>query len=326
MCSLAILPSNQTPLGALPARFRRERVLIVGCGDVGLRVARAQGQRVRLLALTSSPERAPQLRAQGLTPLVGNLDEPASLSRLAGLATRVVHMAPPPSEGQAQWWRDPRTQALARALRRRTPPRSLAYGSTSGVYGDCAGAWVDEARPVAPGTPRAQRRVDAESLLRHLGRAAGVRVSLLRIPGIYAPDRPAGTPRERLLRGTPVLQRADDVYTNHIHADDLARATVAALWRGRPQRAVNASDDTELLMGDYFDLAADLYGLPRPPRVPRATAQSELPLVLLSFMSESRRLINHRLKQELRVRLRYPTVESGLRASTPKSGAALAPG
>ncbi len=311
------MPSNQTPLGALPARFRRERVLIVGCGDVGLRVAGLQGPRVRLLALTSTPERAPLLRSRGITPLAGNLDDPASLQRLSGLATRVVHLAPPPSQNNAHWWRDPRTEALARALRRRTPPRSLAYGSTSGVYGDCDGAWVHEARPIAPSTPRAQRRADAEALLRHFGRAAGVRVSVLRIPGIYAPDRPGGTPHERLQRGTPVLTREDDVYTNHIHADDLARATQAALWRGRPQRVVNASDDTELKMGDYFDLAADLYGLPRPARLPRSTAQSQLPLVLLSFMSESRRLVNQRMKQELRLRLRYPTVREGLAPPAP---------
>ncbi len=283
----------------------------MGCGDVGLRVARDLGRRVRLLALTSSPARGPALRARNITPLAGNLDEPASLRRLAGIATRVVHLAPPPGEGQAQWWRDPRTLALARALRRRTPPCSLVYGSTSGVYGDCAGAWVDETRPVAPRTPRAQRRVDAERVVRHLGRA-GVRASILRIPGIYAPDREGGTPRERLAKGTPVLDAADDVYTNHIHADDLARACAAALWRGRPQRVVNVNDDSALKMGDYFDLAADLYGLPRPPRVPRGTAQDTLPLVLLSFMSESRRMDNARLKRELRVRLAYPQVADGL--------------
>ena len=163
------------------------------------------------------------------------------------------------------------------------------------------GERVDETRPLQPRTPRAQRRVDAERAVRHYGRAAHVRASILRIPGIYAPDREGGTPRERLLKGTPVLDAQDDVYTNHIHADDLARAVVAALWRGKPQRVYNASDDTELKMGDYFDLAADLYGLPRPPRVPRGTAQDELPLMLLSFMSESRRLDNERLKQELRL-------------------------
>lgn len=264
------------------------------------------------MALTSTPARTSALREAGITPLRGNLDEPASLARLAGLATRVVHLAPPPTEGVAQWWRDPRTLALARSLRRRTPPRSLVYGSTSGVYGDCGGDRVTECRSPAPSTPRAQRRVDAEAVLRHLGRAAGVRVSVLRIPGIYASDRPGGSPRERLQRGTPVLQAQDDVYTNHIHADDLARSVVAATWRGRAQRAYNVCDDTELKMGDYFDLAADHYGLPRPPRVARSTAQADLPLVLLSFMSESRRLVNERLKRELRVRLAYPTVASGL--------------
>ncbi len=304
--------------------------MIVGCGDVGLRVARDLNSspagrlspRARVIALTSTPSRVAELRAWGVTPLVGNLDSPATLARLSGIATRVIHMAPPPSEGlaargagqTAQWWRDPRTQHLLQALRRRTAPLSIVYGSTSGVYGDCGGAWVSEARPVQPHTPRAQRRVDAERQLRHYGRASGVRASILRIPGIYAPDREGGTPRARLLKGTPVLRAEDDVYTNHIHADDLARATVAALWRGKAQRVYNVSDDTQLKMGDYFDAAADLYNLPRPPRVGRDAAQDQLPLMLLSFMSESRRLDNTRMKEELRLVLRYGDVQAGLRA------------
>jgi nucleoside-diphosphate-sugar epimerase len=233
-------------------------------------------------------------------PIVGNLDAPASLGRLAGIATRVLHLAPParvPPDGTA-WWRDARTTALVRALRLRSLPAALVYGSTSGVYGDCGGAWVSETRAV-----------------RWLGRA-GVRASILRIPGIYAPDREGGTPHGRLVRGTPVLRAEDDVFTNHIHADDLARACIAALWRGRPQRVVHASDDTELRMGDYFDFAADLYGLPRPPRIAPHQARQQLPLELLSFMGESRRLDNTRLKRELRMVLRYPTVERGLRALT----------
>ena len=301
-------------LGALPARFRRERVLIIGCGDVGQRAARTLGgaQRVRLLALSSSPERGPALRAQGITPLAGDLDDPRSLRRLAGLATRVLHLAPPPSGELADWRLDPRTRALTRALVQRSLPVSVVYGSTTGVYGDGQGRWVGEATPATPKTPRAWRRVDAEAAVHWLGRATGVRTTVLRIPGIYAPDRPGGTPRERLQRGTPVLRAEDDVYTNHIHADDLARACVLALWRGKPQRNVNVVDDTELKMGDYFDLAADLYGLPRPPRVARDAAGDQLPLVLLSFMSESRRLHNQRMKGELGLRLRYPTVAEGL--------------
>jgi nucleoside-diphosphate-sugar epimerase len=296
----------------LPGRFRRTRVLIVGCGDVGLRVAKMLPPRVRVLALTSTPERMPALRARGIVPLAGNLDQPATLGRLAGLADHVIHLAPPASQAQELWWRDRRTQALLRSLRLRTGSRTLVYASTSGVYGDCAGEKVAESRGVAPHTPRAQRRVDAERQLRFHGRSTGARTSILRVPGIYAPDRVGGTPRERLLKGTPVLAVDDDVYTNHIHADDLARAVIAALWRGRPQRVYNASDDSELKMGDYFDLAADRYGLPRPPRVSRRSAQEQLPPTLLSFMGESRRLDNRRLKRELRVRLRYPTPASGL--------------
>ena len=307
-------------LGALPSRFRRERLLVVGYGDVGQRMARSLvagpgAQRLRVLALTSQAERVGSLRAQGVTSLVGNLDHAGTLRPRSGLGTRVVHLAPPPGEGGggAAWWRDPRTVALARALRLRSLPVSLVYASTSGVYGDCAGALVAETRPVAPGTPRAQRRVNAERAVRHLGRA-GVRTSILRIPGIYAPDREGGTPEARLRRGPPVLTAQDDVYTNHIHADDLARACLAALWRGKPQRVYNVSDASAMKMGDYFDLAADLYGLPRPPRVPRSTAQDALPVMLVSFMSESRRLANRRVLGALGLRLRYPTVATGLRA------------
>ena len=307
-----ILPSNLTPLGALPARFRRQRILIIGCGDVGLRVARQLPPRLRVIALTSSADRLPELRGAAILPLLGNLDQPATLRRLAGLANRVVHLAPPPSHNPS-WRDDPRTLALLRALHRRSLPEALVYGSTSGVYGDCGGQQVDETWRLSPNTPRSQRRVHAEGLVRLFGRATATPAHILRIPGIYATDRDGGTPRARLLKGTPVLRREDDVYTNHIHADDLARACLAALWRGKPQRITNVCDDTQLLMGDYFDLAADLYQLPRPPRVARSAASEQLPLMLLSFMGESRRLDNRRMKQELRLTLHYPAVADGLR-------------
>ena len=306
-------------LGALPARFRRERVLIIGCGDVGQRAARVlgAGQRARLLALTSSVDRMSDLRAQGITPLLGNLDDARSLSRLAGLATRVLHLAPPPSTGPRAEKQDPRTRALVHALMRRSLPQTLVYGSTSGVYGDRQGQWVDESAALMPQTARAWRRVDAEASVRSLGRITGVRATVLRIPGIYAPDREGGTPLARLQRATPVLRAEDDVYTNHIHADDLARACVRALWCARPQRVLNVCDDTQLKMGDYFDAAADLFALPRPPRVDRVEAGELLPAMALSFMSESRRLRNQRMKRELRLVLRYPTVIEGLRAAPP---------
>ncbi len=316
-------------LGALPARFRRERVLIVGCGDVGLRCAALLGGgqgRVRLLALTSSPQRRPDLRLAGLTPLLGNLDCPETLARLAGLATRVLHLAPPPGAMDGPGGMggpgglDPRSRALARALARRSAPRKLVYGSTSGVYGDCAGQWVSETRTPQPSTARAQRRLHAERTWRDWGRWRGADVSLLRIPGIYGGGRPGGA-QARLLRGTPVLRPEDDVFTNHIHADDLARACLRALWCRAPQRAFNVCDDTDLRMGDYFDLAADLYGLARPARITRQQAEQQLSPALLSFMSESRRLHKQRMQRELRLVLRYPSVLQGLKAEGAAAGA-----
>jgi nucleoside-diphosphate-sugar epimerase len=291
-------------------KARRPTLLVVGCGDVGLRVLRLLRGRCRLLALTSSPARCAELRAAGAVPLLGNLDLPATLVRLGALADVVLHLAPPAPHGAT----DPRTAHLLQALARGGRVKRLVYASTTGVYGDAGGAQLDETRPVAPATDRGRRRVDAEARLRRFGREHGVAVSLLRIPGIYAGDRPGGHPRERLARGAPVLRAEDDVYTNHIHADDLARACVAALWRGLPQRVVNVCDDTDLRMGDYFDLAADLCGLLRPPRISREQAVLRLSPMQMSFMGESRRIGNLRLKRELRLRLRYPTVAQGLLA------------
>ena len=296
----------------LPTRFKRPTLLIVGCGDIGLRVLRllcGRG-RWRLLALTSSPGRVATLRSAGAVPLLGNLDDAATLARLAGMADAVLHLAPPQGSGDT----DERTRHLLQALARQGRVRRIVYGSTSGVYGDCGGVRFDETRAPNPATDRARRRVDAEQQLRWFGRAFDVRVTLLRIPGIYASDREGGHPRERLARGAPVLVAEHDVYTNHIHADDLARACVAALHRGAAQRVLHVCDDTQMKMGDYFDLAADLCALPRPPRITREQAALQLSSMQLSFMGESRRLSNERLKHELRLRLRYPTAAHGLPA------------
>jgi nucleoside-diphosphate-sugar epimerase len=294
----------------LPTAFKRPTLLIVGCGDVGMRVAGLLLGRVRVLALTSSPQRAPTFRAAGVVPMMGNLDHAETLSRCGAVADAVLHLAPPPLIGHT----DPRTANLLRCLARAGRVKRIVYGSTTGVYGDCGGAVFDETRAVNATTDRARRRVDAECQLRQFGRTHGVTVTVLRIPGIYAGDREGGHPRERLKRGSPVLAADDDVYTNHIHADDLARACIAALTRGLPQRVVHACDDTDLKMADYFDLAADLEGVPRPRRITREQAVQELSPMLLSFMSESRRLKNKRLKTELKLTLRYPTVNTGLLA------------
>ncbi len=276
----------------------RPRLLLVGCGDVGMRLLPLLRDRFRVFAMTSQPGRRAELRAAGATPVVANLDHPDSLHRLQGLAGTVVHLAPPQSEGA----QDRRTRHLTRILPRHG---TLVYVSTTGVYGDAGGAEFDETRPVAPVNARAQRRVDAERQLRRWARRTQSTLSILRVPGIYAADR---LPVERLQQGTPALSAADDVYTNHIHADDLAQIIALALFRARPQRVYHTVDDSDLKMGEYFDQVARAFGLPAPPRLPRAELAQRVSPMLLSFMSESRRLRNERMKAELGVRLRWPTV------------------
>jgi nucleoside-diphosphate-sugar epimerase len=211
-------------------------------------------------------------------------------------------LAPPRPEGAF----DVRTRKLTAIL---PEGARLVYVSTSGVYGDCGGALVDETRSVAPKNARAGRRVDAERVLRAWAARTASSVAILRVPGIYAADR---LPLKRLHEGTPALRAEDDVYTNHIQADDLARIVMLALFRGLPGRVYHAADDTRLKMGDYFDAVADAYGLARPPRLAREDLRAAVSPMLLSFMSESRRLDNTRMRRELGVRLRYPDVQHAL--------------
>lgn len=279
-------------------KLNRPRLLILGCGDVGMRLLPLVRERFRVFAVTSRPERCAELRAAGAVPIVADLDQPATLRRLAGLARYVVHLAPPQSEGPL----DRRTRNLAAIL---PEGARMVYVSTSGVYGDCAGALIDETRPVAPRNARACRRVDAEQVLRAWAARSGARLAILRVPGIYARDR---LPLRRLEQGTAALLEAEDVYTNHIHADDLARIAALALFRALPGRIYHAVDDTHMKMADYFDTVADAFDLPRPPRVARAQLEKSVSPMLLSFMSESRRMRNDRIKRELGVRLRFPQV------------------
>ena len=286
-----------------------QKLLIVGCGDVARRTLPRLLGHYQVFALLRDPAQVTSWRLIGARPILADLDRVSSLKRISGLADIVLHFAPPPERGAV----DTRTRHLLAALQRgKSLPRRLIYISTSGVYGDCAGARIDETRPLRPSTARARRRVDAERQLRCFGRRNDVRVSILRAPGIYAVDR---LPIERLHQGVSALRAEDDVFTNHIHADDLAMLTCATLRFGRANRCYNASDDSTMKMGDYFDLVADRFSLPRAPRISRDEAQRQMSPVQLSFMSESRQLDNGRIKKELRARLRYPQVDDGVNAA-----------
>jgi nucleoside-diphosphate-sugar epimerase len=294
---------RESPL--FPARKARRRLkkpllAIVGCGDIGRRiVARLRG-RFSIVATATQDAALEPIRAAGARALALDLDLPRARARLRGIAANILVLAPASREGD----RDARSRRLL-ALLAGGGRRRMVYVSTSGVYGDRAGAWTDETVTPRPSTDRARRRLDAENRLRASPWHAGV----LRAPGIYARER---LPTERLEKSIPVPQPGHDIYTNHIHAEDLARACIAAVFRGAPARVYNVVDDSQLQLGQYLDLVADHAGLPRPPRAPWSELARAAGPERMSFLSESRRLRNWRLKRELRFRLLYPDVAAGL--------------
>lgn len=380
-----IQKKGQTPhYRPVPRRFRRQRLLIIGCGDVGQRVVQQLHHGWQVIGVARSDETLQKIRAAGAMAMQAD-----DAHRLARWATHILHAAPPASrDGEVtdrltRGWlqalarargqrarmtsRPGRTHRLgarsaaallavpapaaqARSQSQHAPAPRLVYLSTTGVYGDRGGAFTRETDTLRPLTDRARRRVDAERQVRYGihrpdGSNAGSRRAahphadsarpdsahrdsahvsgarhrrlqqpplpalVLRVPGIYAADR---LPVERLRQQVPALVPADDVITNHIHADDLARIARTALLRGPRQRVINAVDDSQMTLGEYMDQVADRLGLPRPPRRPRAELARTLSEVRMSFMRESRRLDTRRLKRELRVRLQWPTVAAFL--------------
>jgi len=284
-------------------------LLIIGCGDIALRTLPLLQGHYRLYALVRNPAKTDTLRKLGVTPILGDLDERSSLTKIAGLADIVLHFAPPERQGRF----DTRTRNLLSALSTRLLPTRLIYISTSGVYGDCGGDIVSETRPVNPQSDRARLRVSAERQIRTWAIRNHVNANILRVPGIIAEDR---LPIDRIKAGAPAIVASEDGYSNHIHADDLARTVIASLRHAKPNRVYHTVDDDEMKMGDYFDAVADAYKLPRPPRLPRTEVQRAVSPMMWSFMNESRRLTNLRMKRELKVRLRYPTVGATLHTAS----------
>lgn len=280
-------------------------MLIVGCGGLGRRVAAYYSARgVLVTGLVRTPESAQRLAAEGIAVLCADLDRPP-LPPLPSAGAAVCHFAPPPGQGVE----DPRMGAVLAALQRDGAPRRLVYVSTTGVYGDCAGAWVDETRPTHPTAERARRRLDAERQLQSWGRASGVEWVILRVAGIYGPGR---LPLERLRQGLPLVCAEEAPFTNRIHEADLVQVCAAALERPVAGEIFNVSDGHPGTMAEYFDAVADLAGLPRPPKIPLAQAAAQLSPGMLSYQQESRRLDNRKLRERLGVVLRFPTLEQGL--------------
>jgi nucleoside-diphosphate-sugar epimerase len=288
-----------------------DKVFIVGCGQIGRLVAALYRKRgVPVCALVRRRELAGRGR-DGVEARYGDLDLPSSLTGLPLAGSILFHFAPPPASGEG----DPRTAALLAAASAE-PPEAVVYISTSGVYGDRDGAWVDESTPPAPATGRARRRVDAESRLFAWGRECGVRCVVLRVGGIYGPGR---LPLDRLRKGLPVVAEAESGFTNRVHAEDLATACVAAADRGAAGAVYNISDGRPGTMTGYFKAVAERLGLPQPPEIGLAEARQRLSPAMLSYLTESRRMDNRRMREELGVVLRYPDLASGLAAIDPEA-------
>ena len=284
-------------------------VLILGCGDIGLRVARAL-QPASITGVVRTEDSARRLASQGIEAVQLDLDAPIPAAALAATGCDLYYFAPPPPRGDG----DTRVAGVCRVLAGDNLPARVVYISTSAVYGDCGGAWIDETAPLRPATARGRRRLDAERRWLAWSEQSGVAVVILRVPGIYAHDR---LPLQRLREGLPVLAETESPYTNRIHADDLARACIAAMRRGRPGQAYNVSDGHPTTMTDYFNQVADRLGLPHPPVVSRAEAQRVLSPSMLSFLGESKRLRNRLMREQLGVELAYPDLAAGLAAGAP---------
>lgn len=282
------------------------RSLIVGCGDIGLRVARRLRERGEAPALiVRSAASAGALRTEGFEVQALDLDRETPVFD----AEQVYWFAPPPAQGRE----DPRLRRWLAGLSPQ-PARRIVYISTSGVYGDCAGRWIDEDEPLKPQTDRGHRRLDAERALSEFARHSTGAVMVLRVPGIYGPGR---LPVERLQQHLPVVREDEAPWTNRIHAEDLASVALAAMDHGAAGRAYNVSDGQPTTMSDYFVRCARLLNLPEPPRVSMQEARARLTPAMLSFLEESKRLVNRRMLEELGVVLRYPDLAAGLPGCLP---------
>ena len=286
------------------------RYLVAGCGYVGTRLARALLSRGPVVALTRAGASCEALEAQGIDAIAWNLDDPeAPVPRRLGTPSVVFYLVPPPASGTT----DPRIKRFLARLP--AAPARLLYVSTTGVYGDTGGALVNEDSPLNPGSERAQRRVDAETTVRGWCEHQGVGWTILRVPGIYGPGR---LPIERLKRGEPMIRHSEAGYSSRIHVDDLVAACLLAATVPRAvDRLYNVTDGNPASMTEYFERVATLTGLPPPPLVTRAEAQTVLSPGLLAYLAESRRVDSSRIREEIGFAPRFKDLRLGILSSLP---------
>lgn len=279
----------------------------MGCGYLGRKVALASKQRgVSVTGMVRSQASIEALESQGIRAMRADLDLP-DLPDLPLRDSSIYYFAPPPREGEL----DSRVRNLVRGFQRQGQPRRIVYLSTTGVYGDCKGEWVDETRTPNPVVARAKRRWDAEQVFHQWRAETGGELVILRVAGIYGPGK---LPLDRLRKGLPLISEAEAPFTNRIHANDLVQVCIAAMEQGVDGETYNVSDGHSGTMTDYFNRIADRAGLPRPPQIPMSEGAGKLSAGMMSYMAESRRLSNRKMLDELGVELMYPDLDVGLEA------------
>lgn len=282
---------------------------IIGCGDIGSRVARlALAEGITVTALSRNNSKCANLQGTAVQLLEGNLDDVDTLPTLDMSGAAVIYSAPPPGGGIM----DTRVRNFVGSIREGHEPVKVIYISTTSVYGDCGDDQVTEERPTNPGNHTARRRLDAEERFRAWGKEKGVEVVILRVAGIYGPGR---IPLDRIMNRHPVLSEAEAGYSNRIHADDLARICLTAIDRGEDGDIFNVCDGETSTMTDYFNAITDQLGLERLPQVPLAEAREAMTPLMFGYMTESRRIDNSRMLAKLGITLQYPTLRQGLKAS-----------
>ena len=281
-------------------------ILIAGCGDIGCRVAKLWlAKRPDVYGLIRNDQHIGRLQGAGIRTLVADLDDPSSLKNLDIHQALIYYFAPPPNQGVI----DTRISSFITAIQAMVPQR-IIYISTSGVYGDCHGAWVTEDEAVKPSAERSRRRLDAEQKLESYCQRTDAELVILRVPGIYGCDR---LPVARIKQGRSVV-KDHNAFTNRIHEDDLARICVAAGEKNTPATIYNVSDGQPGTMAQYFTETARALNLPLPPEISWQEAQRVMSPEMLSYLSESRRIDNSKMIEELGIKLLYPNLHAGLAA------------
>ncbi|MFK5926186.1 MAG: NAD-dependent epimerase/dehydratase family protein [Desulfuromusa sp.] len=279
---------------------------IIGCGDIGFRVARElikQGQQVQATIHYEEGTIVPQ--SAGIETIVANFDYQEDIPDFSMQGQKLFYFMSPQGGGSSDY----RMLNFCRKLSPKNCPAKIVYISTSGVYGDCGEELVTEENPTNPQTSRAKRRVSAESQLQEQAEKLGFDLVILRVTGIYGPGR---LPLSQLKKGHEVLRPEDAPRTNRIHSLDLVVICLAAMERGEAGDIFNVCDGQESSMSEYFMAVADMYALPQPAQLSWSEAEKVMNPLTFSFLKESRRMSNRKLLEKLAIKLRYPTLEEGL--------------